>query len=538
MAGAGADIYGTSDQFQFVYQPLQGDVEVISRVAALPSTNSLAKAGVMIRESLNANSRNAFMRVSAGTKRWAFQSRLETGGTTYSQAGPTGAVPGWVRLVREGNLFSAYRSSNGTSWSLLGSDTINMPSTVYVGLAVTSKNNSATSTATFTNVTARTTTGGSSNQPPTVSITGPAAGASFTSPATFVVAASASDTDGTISKVDLYQGTQLLKSDTTSPYSVSVTMSAAGTYQLSAVATDSDGDSTTSASVNVTVTSASSNQPPSVSLTAPAGGSTFTAPASMTLSASASDSDGTVSRVDFYQGATLIGSDTTSPYSVSWANVVAGGYSLTAVARDNDGATRTSSPVSVTVNSATNQLPTVSLTSPTAGVSFAAGANVTLQATAGDTDGSVSKVEFYRGTTLIGTDTTSPYSVVWSGATTGSYSLTARAYDNKGATRTSTAVSVTVNAAATPTTLIFTASSNHATNVTSYTVALYRSADPVTGSPVATRDLGKPAPVSGDITVNISTLVDPLPAGSYKAVVRATGPGGTTASTASSTFTK
>ena len=202
---------------------------------------------------------------------------------------------------------------------------------------------------------------------------------------------------------------------------MSVTISTAGTYQLSAIATDSDGDSTTSAPVSVTVTSASTNQPPSVSLTAPAGGSTFTAPASMTVSASASDSDGTVSRVDFYQGSTQIGSDTSSPYSMSWTNVAAGTYSLTAVARDDDGATRTSSAVSVTVNSATNQLPTVSLTSPTAGASFAAGANVTLQATASDSDGTVSKVEFYRGSTLIGTDTTSPYSVVWSGATAGTY---------------------------------------------------------------------------------------------------------------------
>jgi regulation of enolase protein 1 (concanavalin A-like superfamily) len=538
VAGAGADIYGNSDQFQFVYQPLQGDVEVIARVAAFTETNSQAKAGVMIRESLNANSRNAFMRVSAGTKRWAFQSRLETGGTTYNQSGPTGAVPGWVRLVREGNLFSAYRSTNGTSWSLLGTDTINMSSTVYVGLAVTSKNNSSTSTATFTNVTARTAASGGSNQPPTVSITGPAAGATFASPATFVVTATASDTDGTVSKVDLYQGGQMLKSDVTSPYSMSVTISTAGTYQLSAIATDSDGDSTTSAPVSVTITSASTNQPPSVSLTAPAGGSTFTAPASMTVSASASDSDGTVSRVDFYQGATQIGSDTSSPYSISWTNVAAGTYSLTAIARDDDGATRTSSAVSVTVNSATNQLPNVSLTSPTANASFAAGANITLQATASDSDGTISKVEFYRGTTLIGSDTTSPYSVVWSGATAGITSLTARAYDNKGATRTSTAVSITVNAPTTPTTLIFTASADHATNVTSYTVALYRSTDAVTASPVATRDLGKPTPVGGDITVDISTLVNPLPAGSYKAVVRATGPGGTTASTASSSFTK
>jgi len=60
----------------------------------------------------------------------------------------------------------------------------------------------------------------------------------------------------------------------------------------------------------------------------------------------------------------------------------------------------------------------------------------------------------------------------------------------------------------------------------------------VTASPVATRDLGKPTPVSGEISANISTLVDPLPAGSYYAVVRASGPGGTTASAPSATFTK
>ena len=74
--------------------------------------------------------------------------------------------------------------------------------------------------------------------------------------------------------------------------------------------------------------------------------------------------------------------------------------------------------------------------------------------------------------------------------------------------------------------------------MTSYTVAIYRGADPVTASPVATRDLGKPTPVAGEITVDISTLVNPLPAGTYKAVVRASGPGGTTASAPSATFTK
>jgi regulation of enolase protein 1 (concanavalin A-like superfamily) len=631
VSAGGNDIWALSDQFHFVYQPLQGDVEVIARVTSLQYASAWSKAGVMIREDLTAGSRHAFM-LASGTQGWHFQRRVATDGTSYGLAGPTGAAPGWVRLVREGNLFSAFSSADGTSWTLVGTDTIAMASTVYVGLAVTSQNTAATAMATFTNVTARTATPGT-NQPPTVSIASPSTGATFTAPATFVLTATAGDTDGTITKVDLYEGTNLLKSDVTSPYSVSVTLSTAGTYQLKAVATDSDGETTTSAPVSVTVTSPT-NQAPTVSLTTPAAGATFTAPASITIGASASDADGTVSQVDFYQGSTLLASDTTSPYGYTWGGVAAGTYQLTAVARDNGGATKTSAAVSVTVNSATNQAPSVSLTAPASGASFTAPANITLTASASDTDGTVARVEFYSGTTFIGSDTTSPYSVLWTGATAGSYSLTARAVDNGGATRTSAAVSITVttavnqlptvsitspiagqsftapasltigaaasdtdgtiagvdfyvgtqliasdstspysaawtnvaagsysltavardNAGGTrtsaaiavtvtavaprPSTLVFTASPDHATNVTSYIVALYRGVDPVTASPVATRDIGKPTPANGDISIDISTLVDPLPAGSYYAVVRASGPGGTTASAPSATFTK
>ncbi len=251
-------------------------------------------------------------------------------------------------------------------------------------------------------MTARSFTSGS-NRPPTVSISSPSDGATFAAGATLTLTATASDTDGTISKVDLVPGSQLLKSDTTDPYSVSVTLSTAGNYSFTAVATDSDGATTTSAPVTVTV-GGTTNQPPTVSLTSPSSGATFTAPASITMAATASDSDGTVARVDFYQGSTLLYSDTTSPYGYTWGSVAAGSYSITAVARDNDGATRTSSAMSVTVNSATNQAPTVTLTSPASGASFTAGANITLTATASDSDGTVARVEFYRGTTLIGTE--------------------------------------------------------------------------------------------------------------------------------------
>jgi Big-like domain-containing protein len=175
------------------------------------------------------------------------------------------------------------------------------------------------------------------------------------------------------------------------------------------------------------------NAPPTASLTNPAVGATFTAPATVTVSATASDSDRTISKVEFFAGATLVGTVTTAPYSVTWSNVAAGGYTLTAKATDNSGAATTSSGVNITVGAP----PTVILTSPAAGATFTAPATITVSATATDSDGTISKVEFYAGTTLIGTDTTAPYNVSWSNVAAGGYTLTAKATDNRNAATTS-----------------------------------------------------------------------------------------------------
>jgi RHS repeat-associated protein len=91
------------------------------------------------------------------------------------------------------------------------------------------------------------------------------------------------------------------------------------------------------------------NAPPTVSLTSPANGATFAAPASITLTATAADADGSIAKVEFFQGASLINTDTVSPYTFNWTGVPAGGYTLTAKATDNLGAVTTSSPVSLTV---------------------------------------------------------------------------------------------------------------------------------------------------------------------------------------------
>ncbi len=148
------------------------------------------------------------------------------------------------------------------------------------------------------------------------------------------------------------------------------------------------------------------NAPPTVTITAPANNAVYLAPANITLAASAADADGSVARVDFYQGTNLIGGATAAPFSISWTNVAAGTYSVTALATDNSGASTTSSPVTLRVNAA----PTISITSPVNNATFTSPASINLAATAADPDGTIVQVEFYQGTTLLATVTATPCS--------------------------------------------------------------------------------------------------------------------------------
>ena len=258
----------------------------------------------------------------------------------------------------------------------------------------------------------------------------------------------------------------------------------------------------------VVKTGGSGNQSPTVSITSPANNATFTAGASVAITASAADADGTVSKVEFYNGATLLGTATAAPYTYSWANVAAGTYALTAKATDNKGAVTTSSTVTIVVGGGSNtgncagvatwtasgiylggaqvvynsklytakwwtqneqpdthtgdgqvwsyvsdcgsstggnKAPTVSISAPAGGASYTAPATVSITATAADADGAITKVEFYNGATLLGTATASPYTYSWTSVAAGTYTLTAKATDNGGASTTSSAVSITVS---------------------------------------------------------------------------------------------
>jgi hypothetical protein len=189
---------------------------------------------------------------------------------------------------------------------------------------------------------------------------------------------------------------------TNMPWNGSLATGASTTMGFNGTWTGSN-PSPTSFTVNgVTCGGVGNNQAPTVSLTSPTAGQTYTAPATVAIAANAADADGTVSKVDFYQGTTLLGTDTSSPYSYSWQNVAAGNYSITAKATDNGGATTTSSPVGITVS--TNANPTL-VVSPlslavaekgtaTFGVKLSkaptANVTVTTARTSGDTDLTVS----------------------------------------------------------------------------------------------------------------------------------------------------
>ncbi len=153
VSGSGDDIYNQADAFQYVYQPITGDGQIIARVTSITNTDPWAKAGVMIRESLAANARHVTMEISAinGAE---FEDRSTVGGaTSYILPSIYAAPTYWVKLLRNGNVFTGFMSADGINWTQVASVTIPMNSSAFIGLAVTAHNNTAVNTSTFDNVT-------------------------------------------------------------------------------------------------------------------------------------------------------------------------------------------------------------------------------------------------------------------------------------------------------------------------------------------------------------------------------------------------
>lgn len=286
------------------------------------------------------------------------------------------------------------------------------------------------------------------NAAPIVSITSPAAATLFVGPANINVSATASDSDGSVSKVDFYGDGDLIGTSTTSPYGVTWNNVSFGPHSTIAVATDNLNKTKVSDPVTVIV-----NGSAAVAITSPANYATYNRSANVPVTASATLSGGTISKVDFYldgfislgTGA-LVGPD---QYSVTWNGATSGKHVLTAVATDNSNVTTTSAPINFTVN----EPPVISLTAPAGGsVITPSPATVNITSNASDWDGFISKVDFYANGTLVGTSTrhgVNQFNLSWSNVASGNYSLTAVAIDDAGASTTSAAVNIRVNASPT-----------------------------------------------------------------------------------------
>jgi YVTN family beta-propeller protein len=356
--------------------------------------------------------------------------------------------------------------------------------------------------------------------PPTVSITSPAAGERVGRNVTITAAVTDS---GKVASVTFRLDGAVIGTDTKAPYSVRWNSKgvADGAHTIRGDARDAASNVGTSAPIAVYVgevtTAPSDTTPPAVTITAPAAGAQITG--IVAVSANASDAVG-VSSVTFFADGAAIGTDTSSPYSVSWntSAVPAGSHTLRAEARDAAGNVGASASITVSI-AAANRPPTVTMTATA--VSYVAPAALTLTATASDSDGTVSRVDFYEGSTVIGSDSASPFTMTWTASSARTYVFSAVAVDNQSAATTSASVSLAVTAPTRPSTAVFEPSADNA-SVTQYVLDIFvAGSNPATAAPVATQNLGKPPIVIGEMSADISPTTALLASGSYVATVTA-----------------
>ena len=205
VTAGGSDIWGTSRSVSFRLSTYARRRRGHRARGLAAEADRWSKAGVMIRESLTAGSRYAFMMVirqrrggdSSAGSRPATRAIARTGQAATLQGGSVSSVKGAFSppITRPTARPGPWSAPTRSRW----------PRRSTSAWPLTSHDTAQRATATFTNLTARTPTTGT-NQPPTVSITSPASGATFTAPATITVTAAASDTDGTITRVDFYRG--------------------------------------------------------------------------------------------------------------------------------------------------------------------------------------------------------------------------------------------------------------------------------------------------------------------------------------------
>ena len=289
--------------------------------------------------------------------------------------------------------------------------------------------------------------GTSTGKPPTVTLE--LSAASTTAGKSIVLTAKPVAGTAAIKQIEFFDGgTPISPVITAQPYQYTYTVQTAGAHALVAKVTDAAGIAATSEVAYLQVAAVGSVQPnvtlnPVTPTSAPLG-------TSFTLVASASVQGGSIAKVEFFDGAALIGTDTSTPFAVSYTPGSTGQHVFSAKATDLNGNTAISltQTVSITaVATGPNQLPTVSLTlSPN---TLTMGQSTTLAATAADTDGTITKVEFFDGSTSLQVVTSAPYQYIYTPTgSTGNRQIKAIATDNSGGTAVAGQV-LSITAAAT-----------------------------------------------------------------------------------------
>jgi gliding motility-associated-like protein len=374
--------------------------------------------------------------------------------------------------------------------------------------------------ATTTSAIVKITVVGATNQAPTINITSPATNAEFPEGTTITFRVNATDSDGTIVKVEYFNRSQKIGEVTSAPFTFNWTNAPVGDNRINAKATDDKGATANSPTIRVVVL-ADANEAPVVALSAPANNSTHMEGSPITLRATATDKDGTIKKVEFYQGTNKLGEDTTEPYSLSWDNARVGSYTIIARATDDKDAVGVSAPLSIHVQAPSNQLPTVNLTSPSNNATLNAG-NISLTATASDPDGAVTKVEFFNGSTKLGEDLSSPYTFTWTGVRAGTYTLTARATDNRSGVTTSTPVTITVVEPNKAPTVAITSPANNASFSQGATVNIQVTASDSDGAISKVEFFNGSTKLGEDLSSPYSFAWTNVPAGSHTITARAT----------------
>ena len=337
VSGSGAGLSGGQDVCHTVYQPLNVDGTITARVASVGGPGA---AGLFLRDSLAADAPCAAVLVSSSGA-VTFSSRPAAGASSTTSDPTSVTLPHWLRLKRDGDTFSAYHSTDGATWSQIGTNVmIGMGSTPDLGMAAFSGNANSTISAVFTNVSAT-----SPLLTPGSYFRTPYDGDAFTLGQSIKL-----QIEKPRSADDYFTGIQFF--DDGAPIApestgriVTWTPTRTGAHQVTAVIRE-HGGMTGSIPITIYINPAGAKYA-TVDITEPLSGEPLAAPCDLSVTASVAPATGTtVSKVEFYSGKSLIGAVTQPPYSVVLKDIQPGNrYAVSARTIDNFGTVTHSRPV-------------------------------------------------------------------------------------------------------------------------------------------------------------------------------------------------